>query len=340
MTGSRGRLVAACLIGSAALVSAAKVCDFECTTHASLNAPTLDNEFCANAWAPEPTGFQCLAVAKDGASFQADWHWTGGAPFAVHSFPHVNLRSARLPVKLDDIKTADMAVEWGMGPNATFPKGDTLGADEAALVATKAMATIAYDLWIDEDPDVASSASKAAYEIMIWLGKYGDAQPIASSYPSVPSGTLEVDGQGFTLYVGKNAVGQTVCSWVLDKGATKFKMDIVPLITELTKKKLIPAKAYLGGIHFGVEAFYASETIAFVAKDYTAVINDKNSTTTSSTASSTGTQTSKPTVVWSPVPTGPNGAPSAASPGVHSLSILHLCGSLILGWVAISAFSL
>ncbi|KAH7009227.1 concanavalin A-like lectin/glucanase domain-containing protein [Microdochium trichocladiopsis] len=284
-----------------------------------LAAACVRRDICANAWSPEPAGFQCLAVAADGASFQADWHWTSGAPFAVHSFPHVNLHSARMPVKLENITKATLAVEWGMGPNATFPKGNTHVTDAVALDAAKTMATIAYDLWIDEDPDVAASAAEAKYEIMIWLGHYGNPQPISMTYPSVPQGSIIVDKKAFTLYIGKNAVGQTVCSWVLDAPSTAFKLDIVPLIAELVKKKLIPAAAYLGGVHFGVEAFYAAETMAFVAKDYTLAIkdtagSDDDVVTSSKTSSSAPTRTptsggSGPaqTINWTPVTPTPGG---------------------------------
>ncbi|KAH7031690.1 concanavalin A-like lectin/glucanase domain-containing protein [Microdochium trichocladiopsis] len=337
------RLATICLVG-AAVASAAKVCDFECTTAPSINSATIENEFCANAWNPEPTGFQCLDVAADAASFQADWHWTGGAPFAVHSFPHVNLHSARMPVKLANITKANVAVNWGMGPNETFPAGNTLVTDAAALDATKTMATIAYDLWIDEDPDVASSAAEAKYEIMIWVGHYGNPQPISDIYPSVPKGTITVDKQAFTLYVGKNAVGQTVCSWVLDVPSTNFKLDIVPLIADLVKKELIPAAAYLGGVHFGVEAFYSAETMAFVAKDYTLAISDTRGADVSTSASGTptsGTHNPAQTIDWAIVtPSGQaqqsaSTTPSAASQSLSSrVSVLQLCGCVVAGWLA------
>jgi len=90
-------------------------------------------------------------------------------------------------------------VQWGLGPNATFPEPGAAGAalvtDAAAVAATKAMGTIAYDLWIDEDSEVSSDAAKAKYEIMIWIGQYGAPQPISETYPSVPQGTLTVDKQ-------------------------------------------------------------------------------------------------------------------------------------------------
>lgn len=132
-----------------------------------------------------------------------------------------------------------------------------------------------------------------------------------------------------------------MCSWVLDKGATKFDMDIVPLITELTKKKLIPAAAYLGGIHFGVEAFYATETIAFVARDYTISIKDTKSNETA-TISSTPTRppTAGATIQWSPVPTAPTGSPSAAAGYPQGSFILHLCGLFVVGWVVVFPLAL
>jgi len=69
-----------------------------------------------------------------------------------------------------------------------------------------------------------------------------------------------------------------------------------------------------------MEAFYAAETMAFVAKDYTLAIkdtagSDANVTTTVGGASGTSGQTA---ISWTPVPTG--GQNSAAALGMSRAS--------------------
>lgn len=119
-----------------------------------------------------------------------------------------------------------------------------------------------------------------------------------------------------------------MCSWVLDIPSTNFKLDIVPLIADLIKRKLIPADTYLGAVHFGMEAFYAAETMAFVAKDYTLAIkdtagSDANVTTTVGGGSSASGPTS---INWSPVPTG--GQNSATALGISRTGGVQFAGLL------------
>jgi hypothetical protein len=40
------------------------------------------------------------------------------------------------------------------------------------------VANVAWDLFLDQDPNMAQIDSKAAWEIMIWLGRYGGPAPI------------------------------------------------------------------------------------------------------------------------------------------------------------------
>lgn len=76
-----------------------------------------------------------------------------------------------------------------------------------------------------------------------------------------------------SLFVGKNAQKQNVFSWVLPAVTTEFTLDVYPLIEYLVAEKLLPASVYLGSIQFGVEAFYTTEVMSFVARDYTLVVN-------------------------------------------------------------------
>lgn len=99
-------------------------------------------------------------------------------PDTVHSFPHVTFSSDHLPISLNDISALRLAAIWSMtGGNKP---SDQLGMDDSVGDA-KAKCNVAFDLFLDLDPDNASSALNADYEIMVWIGRVGDPYPLGYS---------------------------------------------------------------------------------------------------------------------------------------------------------------
>ena len=60
-------------------------------------------------------------------------------------------------------------------------------------------ANVAVDMFADEDPTRAQTPSKQRYEIMVWLGKFGDAA-VPIGYYSGSSHAVSTMG-GVDLYV-------------------------------------------------------------------------------------------------------------------------------------------
>ena len=55
----------------------------------------------------------------------------------------------------------------------SYDKSDT--DDSAGKVAS---ANVAVDMFFDEDPSKAVSTTEPAYEVMVWIGRFGSIHPI------------------------------------------------------------------------------------------------------------------------------------------------------------------
>lgn len=97
------------------------------------------------------------------------------SPDTVHSFPHVTFSSDRLPVSLDSISALRLAATWAMTAGNEPPERLGMAADIASVAAK---CNVAFDLFLDRDPDKASSAINAGYEIMVWIGRVGQPFPL------------------------------------------------------------------------------------------------------------------------------------------------------------------
>lgn len=117
------------------------------------------------------------ASSSTSAGFDATWHWPV-SPDTVHSFPHVTFSSDDLPISLDDISSLRLAAMWAMTAGNSPSKGT--GIDDS-IGSAKAKCNVAFDLFLDRDPDNASSAINASYEIMVWIGRVGDPYPLGYS---------------------------------------------------------------------------------------------------------------------------------------------------------------
>ncbi|KAG8165165.1 hypothetical protein KVR01_005440 [Diaporthe batatas] len=140
--------------------------------------------YSANAWNPSDNGFQCLSVINASSStaggFDATWKWPGD-PGSVHSYPHVTFSSGDLPLSVSNISALRLAASWAYSPGTAFkaaPAGRLDVFDANGLDDVGAKANIAFDIFMDPDKRKATSATAAKYEMMIWIGKVGEPQPI------------------------------------------------------------------------------------------------------------------------------------------------------------------
>nr|AAM77711.1 endoglucanase [Trichoderma citrinoviride] len=199
-----------------------------------------------NLWgASAGSGFGCVtSVSLNGAaSWHADWQWSGGQN-NVKSYQNVQIN---IPQKrtVNSIGSMPTTASWSYS-----------GSDIRANVA--------YDLFTAANPNHVTYSGD--YELMIWLGKYGDIGPIGSS-----QGTVNVGGQTWTLYYGYNGAMQ-VYSFVAQSNTTSYSGDVKNFFNYLRDNKGYNAGGqYVLSYQFGTEPFTGSGTLNVAS--WTASIN-------------------------------------------------------------------
>ncbi|KAM0329466.1 hypothetical protein ACHAQA_004775 [Verticillium albo-atrum] len=194
--------------------------------------------------------------------FSVTWEYPQGPETApVHAFPNIKVEGGVFPATLSSLTEVNVDVEWtyGLG-NKTVEKTDV-----TELEASQVNTNVAIDMFLDSDKTVSKDSTKAAFEVMVWLGAIGPAtQPIG-----LPEGSVaeeSVNGTDFTLYVGQNSLKQHVLTWVAKGTVEKFHGDLMPLVTQLMgmSGSNFPKKTdYLGYMGLGSEALSTSEPVTF-----------------------------------------------------------------------------
>jgi len=219
-------------------------------------APNTDGEyiFNNNAWGADGSGASCTDVINDGASFETIWSWANNGN-DTHGFPNVQLNTLLFPLQMTNLSEMNLQASWTMTPNDGVTR-----------------ANVVYDMFVDPDKTVASgtnSTVQSKYEIMIWIGAYGDPFPLGASVnpftgslnSSLPSVALA--GTTFQLYSGENTDGQTVHSWLALENQSDFSADVMPLINYLTNNSLVESDAFMGILQFGSETWHSAGNITF-----------------------------------------------------------------------------
>ncbi|KAF2498283.1 concanavalin A-like lectin/glucanase [Lophium mytilinum] len=167
-------------------------------------------------------------VGNNGTTFEATWKWETD-PSNVHSYPRVKFNTPLLPVQLSNLSSLLVETHWSMSPATSL----NLGNDLNGLSKINMIANVAIDMFADADPKKAQSETEAAFEIMLWLGSFGNPQPLGfrdgSGLFNQTLGNLQ-----FKLFTGHNpARGHDVFSWMAPSNVTDFNEDISPLIQAL-----------------------------------------------------------------------------------------------------------
>ena len=206
----------------------------------------------------------------------------------VHSYPHVKLGSPLFPRRFRDIASLHINAEWGMGRGGGPKAATNLIVESDGLAKSQCVANVAFDIWADLDPVLASNESAAGIEIMVWLGAFGPVQPLgwdnktSRSRPQFrlgdnnlcvyidqslhPSGRPADVGYISTLFEGSASVGRSTFTWMPDTNYTHISQDLSPLVQYLWKNNLVPAEAYVGTVGFGSESFFSLDPITFTAR--------------------------------------------------------------------------
>jgi hypothetical protein len=182
----------------------------------------------------------------------------------VHAFPNAKLDLPDImPVQLSGMTALRVSTNW------TYGLGDTVAPtnDDASLSAEDLNANVCVDMFVDPDATSSQSTTTAAYEIMVWLGRWGPA--------TLPIGWLQGerliltvdDGTSFGLFFGDNSLGQKVFTWVAHGNTTSFNGDIYPLLAEIQQFGGPVQTDNLGYVAFGSEALYSLQNVTFAVPD-------------------------------------------------------------------------
>ncbi|KAL6826706.1 glycoside hydrolase family 12 protein [Trichoderma sp. SZMC 28015] len=207
-------------------VAAQTLCDQYSTI--SANGFTISNNLWGEASA-DAGGFGCITNdwITDATAWHADWRWSG-SPSNVKSFPNVqrNIGAKQLVSSINSMPTGAV---W----NYT---GNNLRAD------------VAYDLFTASDPNHPTYYGD--FELMIWLGRYGDIYPIGQS-----QGNVNVNGQDWNLYYGWNGQMQ-VYSFVAYNQVQNWNGDVKAFYNWMATNRGYPiGSQYLLSYQFGTEPF-------------------------------------------------------------------------------------
>lgn len=178
----------------------------------------------------------------------------------VHAFPNAKLDlPGVIPVELSTMTGLKLNTNW------TYSVGNDIAPsnDDATLSAENLNANVCVDMFVDPDATNSQSTTSAAYEVMVWLGRWGTA--------TLPIGWLEGerliltvdDGTSFGLFYGDNALGQKVFTWVAHGNTTSFDADVYPLISALGQFGGPSQTDHLGYVAFGSEALYSLQNVTF-----------------------------------------------------------------------------
>ncbi|KAK4444334.1 concanavalin A-like lectin/glucanase domain-containing protein [Podospora aff. communis PSN243] len=220
--------------------------------------------FNPNAWNPDGQGFQCISIHDSPPAFDATWAWVD-KPRSVHSYPHVKLTTPALPTRLSNISALLLSAQWSMGPGSR-PR-PVLNVDSSGLSHIGASANVAFDIFADRNPRFAGSARTAETEVMIWLGRFGDAQPLGFASESACL-TITLANTDFMLYKGQNQRGTDVFTWVATSNVASFAAEVSPLLQSLWRNGLISPNSQIGLVEFGSEAFHSPDNVTFSASGF------------------------------------------------------------------------
>lgn len=152
------------------------------------------------------------------------------SPSSVKAFPNVYLKGIEQK-QLSAISSIPTTWKW------TYSGKDLI-------------CDVAYDLFTTSSP-----GGSEENEVMVWLGKFGQVQPIGADNKLA---TVTVAGKSFTLYKGMNG-SMTVFSFVADSNTESFEGDLMDFIDYLTANQGLNKSQYIKSIGAGTEPFTGSD---------------------------------------------------------------------------------
>jgi xyloglucan-specific endo-beta-1,4-glucanase len=192
-------------------------------------------------------GSQCTYVdssSTSGVAWHATWQWSGGQD-NVKSYPYGGKQVAK-GQKITSINTMETSVSWSYSD-------------------TNIRANVAYDVFTAADPNHVNSSGD--YELMIWLGRFGNVYPIGSS-----TGTVNVAGRTWELFVGMNG-SMKVFSFVAASPINSYSANVKEFFNHLQSAQGYPAgEQHLIVFQMGTEPFTSNGETTFTVNNFSANI--------------------------------------------------------------------
>jgi hypothetical protein len=229
-----------------------------------------------NRWGTDAE--QCIETTSNGFKItrQDGVGNTSGAPV---SYPSIFLgchygncsNGSPLPAQVGKISSAPSSI------SLTYPSSGTYDA--------------AYDIWLNADTDVSGVQDT---EIMIWLNRQGQIQPIGS-----PTGTANIAGRSWQVWTGSNGANNVVSYLATSLPVTSLSFDVMDFVKDTFSRgsQYGNTSWYLTSIQAGFEPWIGGVGLA---------VNSFSSTVTTG---GTTTPTTPPTNPTTP-PTNPTTPPT------------------------------
>ncbi|KAI7529121.1 hypothetical protein KC331_g15382 [Hortaea werneckii] len=142
------------------------------------------------------------SVSGNTIAWDATWSWSGG-PTSVKSY--TNIQQQSYPRKQ-------------LGQYASIPT-----TWKWRYTGTNLAANVAYDTFVGTFPNGAN-----AFEVMVWLGLYGNISPLSSNgYPFTPISSPVINGVQFDLTYGLNGNVKVYSFVARSRAATSFSGDFL-----------------------------------------------------------------------------------------------------------------
>ncbi|KAF4119934.1 Glycosyl hydrolase family 12 [Geosmithia morbida] len=208
---------------------------------------------------------QTYPTKSSAPEWSVTWEYPAGSTNApVHAFPNVKVDSGTFPVKISKLKSIYLDFEWSYAVGNTTAVTTT---DVDELETAELNANVALDMFLDSDKTASKSSEDARIEMMVWFATFGPSTvPIGNTTTDAVVDTLEVDGTTFSLYAGKNNIGQRVLTWYSQGTADRFHGDLmlfVNRLVELGETQFPTGDDYIGYASLGTETYWVSETVTF-----------------------------------------------------------------------------
>ncbi|KAI7220634.1 hypothetical protein KC333_g2238 [Hortaea werneckii] len=182
------------------------------------------------------TGSQCSeinSVSGNTIAWDTTWSWSGG-PTSVKGY--TNIQQQSYPKKqLGQYSSMPTTWKW-------------------SYTGTNLAANVAYDTFVGTSPNGAN-----AFEVMVWLGLYGNISPLSSNgYPFTPIASPIINGVQFDLAYGLNGNVKVYSFVARNRAATSFSGDFLNFYKYLQQNYAtngFNSNLYLQAFQAGTEVF-------------------------------------------------------------------------------------